>query len=204
MPTKTFFNLDPLKQTKILSIATHEFSELPFSEVSINKIVKKSEISRGSFYTYFADKHDLFFYLIEQVKNNLINNINSVFLPKQTDLKDLYILIHKHIYELFNNQTTHKFLINVILYFKSSSEDQNNTDINRFTFLNDCDDLIGLIDTKQFRFLEEKKIKYTIDIANAVLKNVLFTSIMTKLSYDESKSLLEEYFTILQQGYKEE
>lgn len=42
-----------------------EFSRVPLDKVSINKIVKSAEISRGSFYTYFQDKEDAFQFIFE-------------------------------------------------------------------------------------------------------------------------------------------
>ena len=37
----------------------HELMRVPFSEISINKIIHEANISRGSFYQYFNDKYDL-------------------------------------------------------------------------------------------------------------------------------------------------
>ena len=59
MPSQTFFNLDYSKQKKLLDAAKQEFYKVPYTEVSINKIIQTAEISRGSFYTYFVDKNDL-------------------------------------------------------------------------------------------------------------------------------------------------
>ncbi len=63
-PFDTFYNLLEEKRKKIIDNSVKEFSDNPFSEVSINKIIKKTEISRGSFYTYFEDKYDLLIYLL--------------------------------------------------------------------------------------------------------------------------------------------
>lgn len=64
MPTQRFFNLKEEKRKVILDAAVHEFTRVPFSEVSINKIIKEADISRGSFYTYFEDKKDLARYIL--------------------------------------------------------------------------------------------------------------------------------------------
>ena len=44
MPTQRFFNLKEEKRKVILDAAVHEFTRVPFSEVSINKIIKEAEI----------------------------------------------------------------------------------------------------------------------------------------------------------------
>lgn len=64
VPTATFFNLPYEKWEKIMRSARAEFARVPFSEASINRIVRAAEISRGSFYMYFKDKKDLFLCLL--------------------------------------------------------------------------------------------------------------------------------------------
>jgi AcrR family transcriptional regulator len=63
MPTDTFFNLAEDKRKLICSVAIAEFAEYSFEQASINRIVAKSGIAKGSFYQYFEDKQDLFMYL---------------------------------------------------------------------------------------------------------------------------------------------
>ena len=72
MPSGTFLNLAPEKQEKLLSAAVREFTERPYNEASINRIVREAGIPRGSFYMYFRDKEDLFHYLMEESINGLL------------------------------------------------------------------------------------------------------------------------------------
>ncbi|MGB9839645.1 TetR/AcrR family transcriptional regulator [Thermovenabulum sp.] len=65
MPKSTFFNLPEDKRQKIIEAAVDEFSEHPYKEASVNRIVEKAGIAKGSFYQYFEDKKDLYKYIIE-------------------------------------------------------------------------------------------------------------------------------------------
>ncbi|MDO4325716.1 MAG: TetR family transcriptional regulator [bacterium] len=67
MPTERFFRLPQEKQRAIQKAAFREFSRVPLENVSINKIIRDAEISRGSFYTYFEDKRDVLRYLVDQL-----------------------------------------------------------------------------------------------------------------------------------------
>ncbi len=67
MPKKSFFNLREDKQELIFTAAFEEFSENQYMDASINKIVQKSMISRGSFYIYFEDKLDVYFFTTGKV-----------------------------------------------------------------------------------------------------------------------------------------
>ena len=63
MCTETFLRLPEEKRNRFLEAAWEEFTSVPFEEASINKIVRRARIPRGSFYQYFSGKEDLFFYL---------------------------------------------------------------------------------------------------------------------------------------------
>lgn len=69
MPSERFLRLPRDKQEIIWNAAIEEFSREPFEKVSINKIIQKAGISRGSFYTYFEDKRDLFHYILQNTKD---------------------------------------------------------------------------------------------------------------------------------------
>ncbi len=64
MPKQTFFNLPAEKRQQIVDAAVDEFAEHGLENASTNRIIAASEISKGSFYQYFEDKHDVFDYLV--------------------------------------------------------------------------------------------------------------------------------------------
>lgn len=65
MPSATFFHLPEGKRERLILAAKEEFARVPYDEASINRIIHGAGIPRGSFYMYFADKEDLFRYLME-------------------------------------------------------------------------------------------------------------------------------------------
>lgn len=70
MPKKTFFGLPQEKQQRLLEAAKVEFSRTSLQEASVANIVKLAEIPRGSFYQYFEDKEDLYYYYFDSVRRN--------------------------------------------------------------------------------------------------------------------------------------
>ena len=71
MPTGTFFRLPEEKRMRLVESAWEEFTHISYADVSINKIIQAAGIPRGSFYQYFDGKEDLFFYLLDDVRNHL-------------------------------------------------------------------------------------------------------------------------------------
>lgn len=64
MPTSTFFNLPEEKRQRFIDLALEEFAQYDFENASISRVVARAEIAKGSLYQYFADKKDLYFYLL--------------------------------------------------------------------------------------------------------------------------------------------
>jgi len=62
---KTFFNLPEEKQKRILETALEEFAEKGYQGASINLIVSKLGIAKGSIYQYFNNKKSLFLYIFD-------------------------------------------------------------------------------------------------------------------------------------------
>jgi AcrR family transcriptional regulator len=65
MPKETFFNLPGDKRQAILDLAIEEFASHDYKNASISRIVERAGIAKGSFYQYFADKKDLYLYLVD-------------------------------------------------------------------------------------------------------------------------------------------
>lgn len=63
MPTITFENLPDHKRLPFIEVALEEFAAHNYDVASVNRIVKRLGIARGSVYQYFTDKLDLWTYL---------------------------------------------------------------------------------------------------------------------------------------------
>lgn len=69
MPTNTFYNLTNDKKQRIFDAAVKEFSTRRFTDASINQIIKRAGIPKGSFYQYFNGKEDLYLYMMGKIEN---------------------------------------------------------------------------------------------------------------------------------------
>ena len=75
MARNRFDNLEPEKQEAILQAAGEEFAEKGFESASINRIIKRSGMSKGSVYYYFEDKADLFATTLERSIQRIMDEI---------------------------------------------------------------------------------------------------------------------------------
>lgn len=86
MPKQTFFNLPDTKKEHIIRAAVEEFSKAPYQEISINHLIKCMEIPTGSFYQYFDDKRDLYFYILSHYLDQMLEE--SIREGKHLDILD--------------------------------------------------------------------------------------------------------------------
>jgi len=80
MPKQTFFNLPEEKRERIMNEAVMEFKNYNFDMASINRIVEKSGISKGSFYQYFKDKEDLYIYIMTIIGDKKIEYLTPTLM----------------------------------------------------------------------------------------------------------------------------
>ena len=88
MPTQTFFRLPEEKRERLTAAAWEEFTRVSLAEASINRIVHSAQIPRGSFYQYFADKEDLFFYLLDAMYDECLVLAGEALAEARGDLFD--------------------------------------------------------------------------------------------------------------------
>lgn len=89
MCTETFLRLPEEKRQRFLEAAWEEFTRVKFSETSINQIVRRAGIPRGSFYQYFADKEDLFAYLLEDIRDRVVQVFGELLRRTDGDIFQL-------------------------------------------------------------------------------------------------------------------
>lgn len=116
MPTQTFFNLPEDKKKRLIAGAMKEFSEKSLNEASISNIVKNAKISRGSFYQYFEDKKDLYFFLIGKFRYNYRHLMFKSFTEKEGDFYEGYKLFSEKYIKYIMESEKFGFFENMYLH----------------------------------------------------------------------------------------
>jgi len=70
-PRSTFDNLDPQKQRRVLDESYREFAEHGYNQASINRIVGRLDIAKGSLFQYFGSKEGLFRHLFRRAVDEI-------------------------------------------------------------------------------------------------------------------------------------
>lgn len=94
MCTETFLRLPEEKRNRFLDAAWEEFTAVPYAEASINKIIRRAGIPRGSFYQYFTDKTDLFAYLLSDIRDHFVQAFAKLLTQAEGDIFHVQLLAY--------------------------------------------------------------------------------------------------------------
>jgi AcrR family transcriptional regulator len=168
MPKQTFFHLSKDKQDTLIHAAKQEFSRVPLHEASIANIIKSAGIPRGSFYQYFEDKEDLFYFLLNQLAEKNNQRFISVLNEKNGDLFETFIANFEFMIEVHRNEEHKNFFKNVYLNMNYKHEKTLAKDVyeenQKSQFLN----TLKLIDTSNLNIQDEQELHHVLKILMGV------------------------------------
>lgn len=190
MPKQTYFHLSKDKQETLIAAAKQEFSRVPLHEASIANIIKSAAIPRGSFYQYFEDKEDLFYYLLNQlsVKNHL--RFISVLQDKNGDLFETFIANFQFMLEVHRNPEHKNFFKNVYLNMNYKHEKTLANDVYEETQKTQYFNTIKLIDTSKLNIRDEQELLHVLKILMGVTFQNIVQLFVKEYSDEEA---LENY-----------
>ena len=187
MPSDTFLRLNDEKKKKLVDASFKEFSLNNFNDASINRIIKEAGISRGSFYMYFEDKKDLYFYLLEQYLEVLIDNMKTNLIKNKGDI---FKMFQDNIKEIYNS-----FKKNNINFLKKSLENITMMEESKKTFgFRDKRVLKELIPNINLELLNDNAKKH-IEVIFAINMHLLMVTLMKLLKEDSlDEEILKDYY----------
>lgn len=104
------------RRETILKSAIEIMKEKSFSEISMEKIAEKTELSKGTLYLYFPDKETLFVEALEKLVDEFLEKLITIKQQcKFTNVRQaLETIISASIEFYTNNEQLHRFLYNYL------------------------------------------------------------------------------------------
>lgn len=193
MPSSTFFRLPPEKREKLLDAACGEFARTPYPEASINQIVRRAGIPRGSFYMYFKDKEDLFTYLLGEFGDRIVSLLEQRLADHGGDLFPALLALYDQIQADYRDPAKNQIYMSVIAILRV------NRDLIHTLFLCKAgqDVLIGRlrarVDTSSLALRREDDLQNML----LVLIGVAGPAILNGILADDPAPVRERYANIL-------
>lgn len=199
MPTQTFFNLPEEKKERLLCAIREELFRVPYEEVSINKIVKRADISRGSFYQYFTGKDDLFQFIASSFAEKTEAETKALLQKHRGDPFAMLEELMRHIFDLVPTST------DVFVHFKNlliglKVKDFRDEGLPLAFAQEKAKDFLDLVDLTQINLQKEDDWKDMVDILATQLKWALVEYIHNPGQKDEILDRFCNKMAILKRG----
>ena len=200
MIKKTFYNLQYEKRKRITDAVIKEFMERPNEKVSINRIIKTAEISRGSFYQYFDDKVDLIEIITKTMFDESSNKAKEILKLSCGDLFVMYIKMFDYFDDYSSQKQTMKIMRNIVDSFKANDDLVSEYLKNRFNIALSNNEIYLMVDRQNLKFQDNESVKCLIEILTQVLKNAIFDVFVAGSDREEVRERLIKKIDIIKQG----
>lgn len=200
MIKKTFYNLPYEKRKRITDAVIKEFMERPNEKVSINRIIKTAEISRGSFYQYFDDKVDLIEIITKTMFEESNNKAKEILKLSCGDLFVMYIKMFDYFGDYSSQKQTMKIMRNIVDSFKANDYLVSEYLKNRFNMALTNNEIYTMVDRQNLKFQDNESVKCLIEILTQVLKNAIFDVFVAGSDREEVRERLIKKIDIIKQG----
>lgn len=200
MIKKTFYNLPYEKRKRITDAVIKEFIERPNEKVSINRIIKTAEISRGSFYQYFDDKVDLIEIITKTMFEESSNKAKEILKLSCGDLFVMYIKMFDYFGDYSSQKQTMKIMRNIVDSFKANDDLVSEYLKNRFNMALTNNEIYTMVDRQNLKFQDNESVKCLIEILTQVLKNAIFDVFVAGSDREEVRERLIKKIDIIKQG----
>ena len=200
MIKKTFYNLPYEKRKRITDAVIKEFMERPNEKVSINRIIKTAEISRGSFYQYFDDKVDLIEIITKTMFDESSNKAKEILKLSCGDLFVMYIKMFDYFGDYSSQKQTMKIMRNLVDSFKANDDLVSEYLKNRFNMALTNNEIYTMVDRQNLKFQDNESVKCLIEILTQVLKNAIFDVFVAGSDREEVRERLIKKIDIIKQG----
>lgn len=174
MIKSTFNNLSKEKRERIINAVIQEFAQHPADKVSINKIIQKADISRGSFYQYFDDKVDLIEIIATTFFENFYNKAKEILEASDGDVFFMYLRFFDLTISISVNNEKKAVIKNLLSSLKANEDIVSEYLRNRIKIPIDIENIYQYVDRSKLAFTSDFDVKCLLGILNQLFKNAIF------------------------------
>lgn len=198
MPKDTFFNLEESKKRKIILAAIKEFTDHELHKSRVSNIIKEADIPRGSFYQYFVDIDDLFYYVIDSEFEKIIKQGLSES-EKTDDLFEFVKLSFIIDYKGYLNNIRNRFMKNV---FKSIGNNYEYLEYHNSKRRQYILDVLNRLDLSNIKPMSDDELIDFYEFLQGIKRNILNKAMMNNQTLEESSKKLEWILNIIENGVR--
>lgn len=200
MPKDTFFNLDIEKRQKIIKAAKAEFLDNPLRKARVSNIVMEAGIPRGSFYQYFKDLDDLYYYIVEEVFAEIFE-AGYMYSEMTDDLFEFVKISFDFDYRGFKKESRHMYMTNVFQSIAGNVEYLTKFNKRRVKYIND---ILDRLDLSNIKFTEREDHVKMYQMIQDLKISVIKKTLVNNLTKEEAFAEFAWYLDIFKNGLLKE
>lgn len=185
----------------MIQAAKSEFSRVSLYEASIANIVKEAEIPRGSFYQYFEDKDDLYFYLLEKQGEDQWQKFFEILQDNDGDYFSSLIELYEIILINTDDEEERHFYRNVFLNMNYKTEETFNHNVNHEKFREKFNQIKSVIQTETLNISHEDDLFQIIQITTTLMFQNIIMKFAHKLTNEEAFKNYMAQLNLLKKGF---
>lgn len=197
MPKQTFFHLAADKQDTLILAAKEEFSRVPLHEASIANIIKSAGIPRGSFYQYFDDKEDLYFYLLSEISKKNTERFLAILKENNGDLFETFtesfqFMVKNHKENFFKNA-----FLNMNYKLENTLANNVYEEKQKSLFL----DISQSINKSNLNLKDDSELHHMVRVMTAVTFHNIVQMYVKDLTVEEATNSYLKQMDLLKRGF---
>jgi AcrR family transcriptional regulator len=193
MVKQTFLNLSVEKQKRVLDSAKREFSRASLKDASVANIIKDAGIPRGSFYQYFEDLEDIFYYILEVHSKEIKQRLTSNLIHYKGDVIKSFADLYQYILDKINDSEFYFKNIFLNMDYKVEKMFLPNLEDN-------LNEIIQLIDIRMLNIDSRLQLIYIIDIIESLLMRNLTQSFQRNVSREKNVEIFIKELLLIKEG----
>lgn len=192
MAKQTFLNLPDEKRMIVLKALKKEFSRVPLKDALVSNIIKTAKIPRGSFYQYFNDIEDAFYYVVEEYSTKIKKYLLESLVKNKGDIIISYRQLYKYIIELIETGEDKEYFEKIFLNLNYEIEKMFTPNFNDGLNL-----IINHVDISRLNISSKFGLGYLLDIIESIMMTNIVKSYKRNLSKDKNIEVFEKELALV-------
>ena len=195
MVKQTFLNLSEEKKERVLDAARREFSRAPLNEASVANIIKDAGIPRGSFYQYFNDLEDIFYYILENHSKDIRQRLTTNLVHYKGDIVKSFADLYQYILDKVSEDDNKVYFKNIFLNMDYKLEKMFLPNLE-----DNLNEIIQLVNITSLNISSRLQLIYILEIIEAVMMRNLIQVFQRSLSKEKDIEIFIKELLLLKDG----
>ncbi len=192
MAKQTFLNLPDEKKENIIRALKKEFSKSALKDALVSNIIRDAKIPRGSFYQYFNDIEDAYYFLVEEYSRKIKKYLLEELVKNSGDIVLSYRKLYRYILSMIEDEENKEYFEK--LFLNMSYDVQNMFTPN---FNDGLNMIVMHVDVSKLNIASKFGLGYILDIIESTMMNNIIKSYKRNLSKEKNIEVFEKELSLI-------